>query len=91
MSLERFTRTHTAFMTSLEGPFRFDIINALSEGPFVSVLATGSGTTVAGETYENSYQFQFQVRDDLIYAAWEHFDTRRAHEVIVPILKKMLK
>jgi uncharacterized protein len=61
---------------SSEDPFRPVVIRGIySDGDTVIVLWDGRGTTITGDTYENSYAWFMRMRDDKVVDGNAFYDS----------------
>jgi hypothetical protein len=64
----------------------FEVLDVTAEDNRVALSAAGRGELVNGVTYENDYCFVMFFRDGKIERLQEMFDTKRADEVILPLM-----
>lgn len=63
-------------------PVSREVRHVIADAEAVAVEWTTRATTRDGTAYENDYAFVFEVRDGLICAVREYFDTAKAHRVL---------
>jgi uncharacterized protein len=72
-------------MRQFDGSYRVTADDVIAAGDRVVVHAHGSGVTIRGDAYDQSYCFTFRVRDERITEVIEHCDTALVERVLDPI------
>jgi ketosteroid isomerase-like protein len=78
------------FTALMPSGLRFTVNSVMADGDRVAIECDGDAVTSAGEPYRNQYCFVFRFSGERIKEIHEYFCSKRAEEVLWPLVEAMM-